>query len=245
MASSDNRGRSRPSAWTRTRAAHVVPAVRPRRDLQQPVAVADAVVAPDHVQADGLLHRCRLSFGFVRGGSKGQAGSRTIASLFGRRRPLVTIRLARHGAKKRPFYHVTVAEKSAPRDGRFIERIGFYNPIAQGGEVPLSIDLARFDHWLSRGALPTERVGQLAAQARRTQPAQQEAVAAEPVGSDAAASTDATNAEAEDAAGSDDAAPADAASVAEDAAIAETAARAAEAPAGEEAASAEETVKQP
>ena len=160
---------------------------------------------------------------------------------------MVTIRLARHGAKKRPFYHVTVAEKSAPRDGRFIERIGFYNPIAQGGEVPLSIDLARFDHWLSQGALPTERVDQLAAQARRTQPAQQEAVAAEPVGSDAAASTDAANAEAEaeDAAGSEDAAPADAASVAEDAATAEADASAAEAPAGEDAASAEDAAQQP
>ena len=156
---------------------------------------------------------------------------------------MVTIRLARHGAKKRPFYHVTVAEKSAPRDGRFIERIGFYNPIAQGGEVPLSIDLARFDHWLSQGALPTERVDQLAAQARRTQPAQQEAVAAEPVGSDAAASTDAANAEAEDAAGSDDAAPADA--VAEDSATAEESASAAEAAAGEQVASAEDAAQQP
>ena len=158
---------------------------------------------------------------------------------------MVTIRLARHGAKKRPFYHVTVAEKSAPRDGRFIERIGFYNPIAQGGEVPLSIDLTRFDHWLSQGALPTERVDQLAAQARRTQPAQQEAVAAEPVGSDAAASTDAANAEAEDAAGSEDAAPADAAAVAEDSATAEKAASAAEAPAGEQVASAEDAAQQP
>lgn len=160
---------------------------------------------------------------------------------------MVTIRLARHGAKKRPFYHVTVAEKSAPRDGRFIERIGFYNPIAQGGEVPLSIDLARFDHWLSQGALPTERVGQLAAQARRTQPAKQEAVAAGHVGSEAAANTDAAGAEAEAAANSDVAAAADVAAVAdaEDAAAAEEAASAAEAPAGDEATSAEDTAKQP
>lgn len=158
---------------------------------------------------------------------------------------MVTIRLARHGAKKRPFYHVTVAEKSAPRDGRFIERIGFYNPIAQGGEVPLSIDLARFDHWLSQGALPTERVGQLAAQARRTQPAQQEATASH-AGSEAAANTDAAGAEAEAAAGSDVAAAADVAAVAdaEDVAAAEQAASA-EAPAGDEATSAEDTAKQP
>ena len=81
---------------------------------------------------------------------------------------MVTIRLARRGAKKNPFYHVTVAEKSAKRDGRFIERIGFYNPIARGGEVPLRIDLARLDHWLAHGAQPTERVRQLAARARRT-----------------------------------------------------------------------------
>ena len=80
---------------------------------------------------------------------------------------MVTIRLARHGAKKSPFYHVTVAEKSAKRDGRFIERIGFYNPIARGADVPLRIDLARFDHWLANGAQPTERVRQLAAEVRR------------------------------------------------------------------------------
>ena len=80
---------------------------------------------------------------------------------------MVTIRLARHGAKKSPFYHVTVAEKSAKRDGRFIERIGFYNPIARGADVPLRIDLARFDHWLASGAQPTERVRQLAAVVRR------------------------------------------------------------------------------
>lgn len=75
--------------------------------------------------------------------------------------------MARHGAKKSPFYHVTVAEKSAKRDGRFIERIGFYNPIARGADVPLRIDLARFDHWLANGARPTERVRQLAAEVRR------------------------------------------------------------------------------
>ena len=82
---------------------------------------------------------------------------------------MVTVRLARHGAKKSPFYHVTVAEKSAKRDGRFIERIGFFNPIARGGEVPLRIDLERLDYWLACGAQPSERVRQLAAQLRRTQ----------------------------------------------------------------------------
>ena len=79
---------------------------------------------------------------------------------------MVTIRLARHGSKKSPFYHVTVAERSAKRDGRFIERVGFYNPLARGQSEGLRIDLDRVDHWLSVGAQPTERVRQLVAQVR-------------------------------------------------------------------------------
>ena len=67
---------------------------------------------------------------------------------------MVTIRLARHGGKKKPFYHVTVAERSAKRDGRFIERVGFYNPVARGQEEELRIDLPRVDYWLSTGAAP-------------------------------------------------------------------------------------------
>ena len=74
---------------------------------------------------------------------------------------MVTIRLARRGGKKRPFYHLTVAEKSAKRDGRFIERVGFYNPVARGNDEELRIDLERVDYWLSQGAVPTERVGSL------------------------------------------------------------------------------------
>lgn len=101
---------------------------------------------------------------------------------------MVTIRLARHGAKKSPFYHVTVAEKSAKRDGRFIERIGFYNPIARGADVPLRIDLARFDHWLANGAQPTERVRHLAAEVRRMPAAaMQPAPVAVPSGAEAEA----------------------------------------------------------
>lgn len=80
---------------------------------------------------------------------------------------MVTIRLARHGGKKKPFYHVTVAERSAKRDGRFIERVGFYNPVARGQEEELRINLARVDYWLSTGAQPTERVGQLVARWRK------------------------------------------------------------------------------
>ena len=81
---------------------------------------------------------------------------------------MVTIRLARHGGKKKPFYHVTVAERSAKRDGRFIERVGFYNPVARGREEELRIDLVRVDYWLSTGAQPTDRVRQLVARWRKT-----------------------------------------------------------------------------
>lgn len=82
---------------------------------------------------------------------------------------MVTIRLARHGGKKTPFYHVTVAEKSAKRDGRFVERIGFYNPVARGKEEKVRLDAARLDYWLSTGARPTERVQQLAKLWRKQQ----------------------------------------------------------------------------
>ena len=82
---------------------------------------------------------------------------------------MVTIRLARHGGKKKPFYHVTVAERSAKRDGRFIERVGFYNPVARGQEEELRINLGRVDYWLSTGAQPTDRVGQLVARWRKIQ----------------------------------------------------------------------------
>lgn len=74
---------------------------------------------------------------------------------------MVTIRLARGGSKKRPFYHVTVADSRKFRDGRFIERIGFFNPIARGAEVRLSVDQERANYWLGQGAKPSERVQQL------------------------------------------------------------------------------------
>ena len=80
---------------------------------------------------------------------------------------MVTIRLARRGAKKKPFYHITVADSAAKRDGRFIERVGFFNPVARGQEVPLRVDLPRVDHWLAVGAQPSERVRQLVKRARK------------------------------------------------------------------------------
>jgi small subunit ribosomal protein S16 len=71
----------------------------------------------------------------------------------------VKIRLARGGAKKRPFYSIVVADTRSPRDGRFIEKIGTYNPMVER-EHPdrLRLDVERVQHWLSHGALPTERV---------------------------------------------------------------------------------------
>lgn len=74
---------------------------------------------------------------------------------------MVTIRLARGGSKKRPFYHLTVTDSRTSRNGRFIERVGFFNPIARGNEERLRIDTARVDHWVSQGAILSERVAKL------------------------------------------------------------------------------------
>ena len=80
---------------------------------------------------------------------------------------MVTIRLARTGAKKRPFYHIVTTDSRSPRDGRYIERLGFFNPVAKGQEEPLRIDLDRVDHWVSQGAQMTERVAALVKQYRK------------------------------------------------------------------------------
>jgi len=74
---------------------------------------------------------------------------------------MVTIRLARTGAKKRPFYHIVVADSRRARDGRYIERVGFFNPIAVGGDESLRIERDRIDHWISQGAQPSDRVAKL------------------------------------------------------------------------------------
>jgi len=74
---------------------------------------------------------------------------------------MVTIRLSRGGAKKRPFYHIVVTDRRNRRDGRYIERLGFFNPIATGGERELEIDLERAEYWLANGAQVSERVEQL------------------------------------------------------------------------------------
>ena len=80
---------------------------------------------------------------------------------------MVSIRLSRGGAKKRPFYHIVVTDSRNRRDGRYIERLGFFNPIAAGGETELSIDLARADHWIAQGAAPSDRVASLMKKHRR------------------------------------------------------------------------------
>ena len=79
---------------------------------------------------------------------------------------MVTIRLSRGGAKKRPFYHLTVADKRFSRDGRFIERVGFFNPGARGQEERLRVDLERVKHWTDQGAIASDRVAKLLKEAQ-------------------------------------------------------------------------------
>jgi len=74
---------------------------------------------------------------------------------------MVSIRLSRAGAKKRPFYHLVVSDSRNRRDGRYIERLGFFNPVGTDNEENLRIDLERVDYWLSEGAQPSDRVSSL------------------------------------------------------------------------------------
>lgn len=71
---------------------------------------------------------------------------------------MVTIRMARGGAKKRPFYSIVVTDRRSKRDGRHLERVGFFNPMAKGGEIPIQLNMERVNYWLSQGAQPSERV---------------------------------------------------------------------------------------
>jgi small subunit ribosomal protein S16 len=84
---------------------------------------------------------------------------------------MVVIRLARGGAKKRPFFNIVVADSRSRRDGRYIERVGFYNPIAAGGEQPLRIATDRVAHWASQGAQLSPTVQRLVDQAKAAAPA--------------------------------------------------------------------------
>jgi small subunit ribosomal protein S16 len=80
---------------------------------------------------------------------------------------MVVIRLARGGAKKRPFYNIVVADSRDRRDGRFIERVGFYNPMAAGGEQPLRLATDRIAHWTGVGAQLSPTVARLVDQAKK------------------------------------------------------------------------------
>ena len=79
---------------------------------------------------------------------------------------MVVIRMARGGMKKAPFYRVVAADKRSPRDGRFIERLGFFNPVASGKAERLKLDLDRIDHWVSKGAQLSDRVASLVKELR-------------------------------------------------------------------------------
>ena len=74
---------------------------------------------------------------------------------------MVSIRLAGGGAKNRPFYHIVVTDSRNSRDGRYIERLGYFNPMATGGQKELNMDLDRTEYWISQGAKPSDRVGKL------------------------------------------------------------------------------------
>jgi len=81
----------------------------------------------------------------------------------------VKIRLARGGAKKRPFYRIVATDARSPRDGRFLEKLGTYNPMTEEGTVTL--DRARVDYWLGVGAQPTDAVRRLLRKATKAEPA--------------------------------------------------------------------------
>jgi small subunit ribosomal protein S16 len=86
---------------------------------------------------------------------------------------MVVVRLARGGAKKRPFYNMVVADSRRNRDGKFIERVGFYNPRATGGEESLRIQMDRLSHWQSKGAQLSSTVSRLVKQFDKQQKATQ------------------------------------------------------------------------
>jgi len=138
------------------------------------------------------------------------------------------IRLSRGGSKKRPFYRIVVAEAAAPRDGRYVERIGHYNPmVAKDNDQRLVVDGERVKHWMGLGAKPTERVQKLLASLSLTVPVEMRDQPKKSVPGKKRAEREAE-------------AAAEAAAAAEEAAAAEAEAPAEEAPAEE--APAEETV---
>lgn len=81
---------------------------------------------------------------------------------------MVTIRMARSGAKKRPYYNIVVTDSRNRRDGRYIERIGFFNPVAKGNAERLRLDLERVNYWTSKGAQTSDRVAGLIKEVGKT-----------------------------------------------------------------------------
>ncbi len=80
---------------------------------------------------------------------------------------MVTIRLSRGGAKKQPFYHVVATDSRARRDGRYIERLGFYNPVARGDSTEVKLDMERVDYWVSVGAQMSDSVSKIVKDKRK------------------------------------------------------------------------------
>ena len=74
---------------------------------------------------------------------------------------MIVIRLSRSGSKKRPFYHIVLADRKSPRDGRYVERLGFYNPIAKGKDIRLNLNLERIEYWILNGAQLSDRMNSL------------------------------------------------------------------------------------
>ena len=88
---------------------------------------------------------------------------------------MVVIRLARGGSKKRPFYKIVVADSRRSPTGRFIENIGFFNPMARGNAIRLELKQDRIDYWVGQGAQPSDRLKSLLKQNAKSQPAQEAA----------------------------------------------------------------------
>ncbi|MFK8080314.1 MAG: 30S ribosomal protein S16 [Granulosicoccus sp.] len=84
---------------------------------------------------------------------------------------MVSIRLSRGGAKKQPFYHVVATDSRARRDGRYIERIGYYNPVARGDATEVKLNLERIDYWISVGAQMSDSVKKVVKDYRKSEAA--------------------------------------------------------------------------
>ncbi|MBT3197841.1 MAG: 30S ribosomal protein S16 [Gammaproteobacteria bacterium] len=84
---------------------------------------------------------------------------------------MVVIRLARGGAKKRPFYRIVATDKRNSRDGRFLEKLGYFNPIASGNEKRLEMNVERVEYWISNGAQLSNRVAGLVKEQSKSTPA--------------------------------------------------------------------------